>query len=81
MARGWRIPDVYTIGERQTSSGGAADGGGPAGHRFIRSPRHRSVLRAGAGGKDIQTIVVSGRGHRFTAPDGYVIQPLRGFAV
>ena len=51
MARGWRIPDVYTIGERQTSSGEAADGGCPAGHRFIRSPRHRSAKRAGVGGK------------------------------
>jgi len=75
--RGWqgtagRTPEEpWVAGASKTDSGGAVVSRCPAGHRFNSSPRHRSAKRAGVGGeKDIQTNVVSGGGHRFTAPDG-----------
>jgi len=42
----------------------------PSGHRFTHSPWHRSAKRAGVTGLPFPLHMVSGRGHRFTAPDG-----------
>ena len=63
-------PDSYAIGKHPTRFGGTTVSGCPAGHRFNSSPRHRSAMRVGVGEKDIHSNMVSGRGHRFTTPDG-----------
>ena len=54
MGHGWRVPD-------KTGAGWDTGGGCPTGHRFNSSPRHRSAMRAGVGGKDDYKNVVSDR--------------------
>ena len=58
-----------------TGNGGRRQGGGrtgsgcPPGHRFTRSPRHRSALRTGVGGNTFKQMWCPA-GHRFTVPNG-----------
>ena len=54
MGHGWRVSD-------KTGAGWDTGGGCPTGHRFNSSPRHRSAMRAGVGGKDDYKNVVSDR--------------------